>query len=95
MKFSMPADPYDKVKMYKAMLVRVEEAKELVTSQMGMISSELKSRVAAGQDVREAYQTHKKLHLQELCLIDQERRLRERIALHQIGASMESCRAVE
>jgi hypothetical protein len=81
--------------MYKAMLLRVEEAKELVASQMDLVSSELESRVAAGQDAREIYQTHKKLHLQELCLIDQERRLRERIALHQIGASMESCRAAE
>jgi hypothetical protein len=90
MKFSMPADPYDKVKMYKAMLVRVKEARELVASQMDMVS-----RAAAGQDARKIYKVHKKLHLQELCLIDQERRLRERIALHQIGASMESCRAVE
>ncbi len=79
MKFTMPTDPSDRAKMHKAMLIKVEEAKETVASELKTISSELNSRVAAGQDAREAYQTHKKLHLQELCLIDQERRLKAAI----------------
>jgi hypothetical protein len=95
MKFSMPTEPSHRTKMYEAMLARVVEAKEHVIEQMARISPELDSRAAAGEDARELYQTHKKLHLQELCLVDQEGRLKEVISSHRIGASTASCRAGE
>ena len=95
MKFSMPTEPSHRAQLYEHRFPRVVEAKEHVVEQMDRISPELESRAAAGEDVRELYQTHKKLHLQELCLVDQEKRLEEVISSHRIGASTASCRAVE
>ncbi len=93
MKFTMPPDPSDQIRMHEAMLSRVEEARKHVAGQMDRIAQELDRQTAAGEDVREIHQARKKLHLQELCLIDQERRLKERITSLRISGSTDGCRA--
>lgn len=85
MKFTMPDNPADQVRMHEAMLTRVGEAKRQIASALERIASEIDRCMTAGQDVRELTQTRKKLHLQELCLIDQERRLGERINAIRLG----------
>ena len=87
MKFTMPDNPADQTRMHGAMLARVGEAKQQISTALDRIAPELEGRMKAGQDIRELTQTRKRLHLQELCLIDQERRLQERISFLQTGNS--------
>ena len=93
MKFTMPDNPADQVRMHSAMLARVGEAKQQISTALDRIAPELEGRMKAGQDIRELTQTRKRLHLQELCLIDQERRLRGRIEFLRISSSTVTCEA--
>ena len=93
MKFTMPDSPADQVRMHSTLLARVGEAKQQIASALERIAPEIDSRMKAGQDIRELAQTRKRLHLQELCMIDQERRLQERISFLQISSSTATCGA--
>ncbi|MHB8118665.1 MAG: hypothetical protein ACYDHX_08070 [Methanothrix sp.] len=80
MKFTPPTDPGQTAQMYEAMLGRVAEARLQIRAYMAQIEPEMARLMATNQDARELYQTKKKLHLQELCLEDQERRLEGALA---------------
>lgn len=76
--------------MHSAMLQTVRAALQTTASQQIASMQQLRDTITAGQDARPIHQARKNLHLQELCLRDQERRLQERIASLQTGSSTEN-----
>ena len=96
MKFTMPDNPADQIKMHSFMLDRVHDTLRHVPSDMAKVTATIDDQLAQGispPKIQTLIQTRKNLHRQELCLKDQERRLRERIELLlQTGSSTENCR---
>ena len=88
MKFEMPQTPEGQIAMHDAMLLRVRFVLQDVAARQEALLQELKQITLAGQDTRNIHQARKNLHLQELCLRGQERRLQERIASLQTGNSI-------
>lgn len=70
--------------MYSAMLSRVREAVAQIDSRYRLIDAELEQRIARGEDTREILQAKRDLRKEQLCLIDQEKRLQERITSLQL-----------
>ena len=98
MKFKMPDNSAEQIRMHSIILDRVHETLRQVPVDMARISGDIDSRLATGVSILKVQtfiQTRKNLHRQELCLRDQERRLQERIALLQTGNSTENYRQVE
>lgn len=82
-KFVMPDDPEIQVGVFRAMLEKVEKAIETVPISRAQLEEALRLAQEAGDipKLREAYTKKLELRGQELCLIDQRRRLEERIDL--------------
>ena len=98
MKFKMPDNPAEQIRMHSIILDRVHETLRQVPVDTARISEDIDSRLATGVSILKVQtfiQTRKNLHRQELCLRDQERRLQERIALLQTGNSTENYRQAE
>ena len=99
MKFKMPDNPAEQIRMHSIILDRVHETLRQVPVDMARISEDIDSRLATGVSilkVQTLIQTRKNLHRQELCLRDQERRLQERIELLlQTGNSTENYKQAE
>lgn len=74
--------------MHDVMLLRVRSLLQDAAGRREALLQELKQITSKGQDARPVHQARKNLHLQELCLRDQERRLQERIASLQTGNSI-------
>lgn len=83
MKFDMPPDPATQIQMHKAMIRKIQEASRDVAAKKAVLLPEIARRLDAGEDVRKLSQARKDLRYQELCLADQEKRLKERIILLQ------------
>jgi len=83
MKFVMPDDPEIQLGVFQAMLVKVEGAILKIPDSFLQIDETLRQAQESGdvQNLREAYANKVELRRQELCLIDQKRRLEERIDL--------------
>jgi hypothetical protein len=96
MKFKMPDNPAEQIKMHSIILDRVHETLRQVPADMARVTANIDNQLAQGISplkIQTLIQTRKNLHRQELCLRDQERRLRERIELLlQTGSSTENCR---
>jgi hypothetical protein len=86
MKFEMPQTSEDQIAMHSAMLQRVQAARQNIAQDQSGMLQQLKQKSALGFDVREDMKTFKKLRLQELCLVNQEIRLQERIERLQTGS---------
>lgn len=98
MKFTMPDNPAEQIKMHSIMLDHVHDTLQQVPSDMARVTADIDNKLAQGISslkIQTLIQTRKNLHRQELCLRDQERRLQERIALLQTGNSTENCRPAE
>lgn len=83
MKFVMPDDPEIQLGVFQAMLVKVEGAILKIPDSFLQLDETLRQAQESGdiQKLREAYANKVELRRQELCLIDQKRRLEERIDL--------------
>jgi len=83
MKFVMPDDPEIQLGVFQAMLVKVEGAILKIPNSFLQLEETLRQAQESGdiQKLREAYANKVELRRQELCLIDQKRRLEERIDL--------------
>lgn len=82
MKFVMPDNPTEQIKMHSIMLGRVQEGLRQVPGDLAKISADIDGRMADGISplkFQTLIQTHRNLHRQALCLKDQEKRLQERI----------------
>lgn len=84
LKFTMPAEPADQIRMYRIMLRKVQVAVAQINSRYSLIDSELEQRIARGEDAREILQAKRGLREEQLCLLDQEKRLQERISSLQL-----------
>jgi len=97
-KFTMPDNPAELVKMHSIMLGRVQDTLRQVPADMATITNKIDRQLAQGISplkIQTLIQTRKNIHRQELCLKEQERRLQERIKLLLTGSSIESCRPDE
>ena len=83
MKFVMPDDPEIQLGVFQAMLVKVEGAILKIPDSFLQLDETLRQAQESGdiQNLRETYANKVELRRQELCLIDQKRRLEERIDL--------------
>ena len=83
MKFVMPDDPEIQLGVFQAMLVKVEGAILKIPDSFLQLEETLRQAQESGdiQKLRETYANKVELRRQELCLIDQKRRLEERIDL--------------
>jgi len=83
MKFVMPDDPEIQLGVFQAMLVKVDGAILKIPNSFLQLEETLRQAQESGdiQKLREAYANKVELRRQELCLIDQKRRLEERIDL--------------
>ncbi len=83
MKFVMPDDPEIQLGVFQAMLVKVEGAILKIPDSFLQLDETLRQAQESGdiQKLRETYANKVELRRQELCLIDQKRRLEERIDL--------------
>jgi len=83
MKFVMPDDPEIQLGVFQAMLVKVDDAILKIPNSFLQLEETLRQAQESGdiQNLREAYANKVELRRQELCLIDQKRRLEERIDL--------------
>jgi len=81
MKFVMPEDPEIQVGVFSVMLERVEKAIETVPVSRAQLDEAVRLAQETGDvpKLREVYSKRIELRGQELCLIDQKRRLEERI----------------
>ena len=80
-KFVMPDDPEIQVGVFRVMLERVEKAIKTVPESRAQLDKTMNLAQEAGDvpKLREVYSKRIELRGQELCLIDQKRRLEERI----------------
>ena len=80
-KFVMPDDPETQFGVFSVMLERVEKAIETVPASRAQLEEALRVAQEAGDipKLREVFVKKLELRGQELCLIDQKRRLEERI----------------
>ena len=65
---------------YPAMLNRVREAQIQIAEYKARLMPEIERRLAANEPIRDLWEAKQRVRLQELCLADQERRLKEAIA---------------
>jgi len=81
MKFVMPDDPEIQVGVFRVMLERVEKAIKTVPESRAQLDKAMNLAQEAGDipKLREVYSKKIELRGQELSLIDQKRRLEERI----------------
>jgi hypothetical protein len=75
----MPTDPAEQVRMYAHMVAKVQFAQSDIAAKTAKILPEIDRRMKAGEDVRKLMQARKNLRMQQLCLEDQEKRLKERL----------------
>jgi len=80
-KFVMPDDPETQFGVFSVMLERVEKAILTVPESVAQLDKAMNLAQEAGDipKLREVYSKKIELRGQELCLIDQKRRLEERI----------------
>lgn len=87
MRFTMPKDPTEQIQIHEAMIVQCGQAMQQIDAARSRISQDLGQVKLGGEDHRKLLQAGKNLRMQELCVIDQEKRLKERIASLRIGSS--------
>lgn len=92
MKFTMPVDPAKQISIHSAMVDRIGHALQKIAATKAHISEDFCRADPGSEDYRKLVQAGKNLRMQEICLIDQEKRLRERIDCLQIGNSMAGLR---
>jgi hypothetical protein len=88
MMFTMPKDPAEQIKIHEAMVARCGQAKRQIDEAKSTVLQDIKRIVPGSEDYRKLMQAGKNLRMQELCVIDQEKRLKERIDCLRIGSSM-------
>jgi hypothetical protein len=88
MMFAMPESPTDQIQIHNAMVARVSQGLQQISTTKALVSQDLLLTDPGSEDYNKLVQTGKDLRKKELCLIDQERRLKERIACLQTGNSM-------
>jgi hypothetical protein len=98
-KIELPNDPVAKIEMHGSMLFHVQKMHAEITEHSRKVELELAKVVQTrpgSNDHRKLARARKDLRLKHLCLADQERRLKERIALlnTQTGNSMAGLKAV-
>lgn len=89
----LPEDPAERIKMHRAMLSHVQKIDQGILQHSVAVDRELETvaQTRPGSlDHRKLVAARKDLKLKHLCIVDQERRLKERIeSLNtQIGSSM-------
>lgn len=92
-KFTMPEDPYERIRIHEAMVARCGQAKQQIVATKARISQDLRLADPGSEDYKKLVQAGKNLRMQELCLIDQEKRLRERIDCLRTGSSTAGLKA--
>ena len=93
MRFTMPEDPCEQIQIHEAMVARCGQAKRQILATKARISQDLGLADLGSEDYRKLVQAGKNLRMQELCVIDQEKRLRERIDCLRTGSSMAGLKA--
>jgi hypothetical protein len=92
----MPADPAGRIEMHKAMLAHVQKIDQGILQHSVVIDRELETVTLerpGSLDHRKLVAAKKDLRQKHLCLVDQERRLKERIELLLTGNSMDALTA--
>ena len=89
----LPEDPVDRIEMHRAMLSHVQKIDQEILQHSVVVDRELETvaQTRPGSlDHRKLVAARKDLRQKHLCIVDQERRLKERIeSLNtQIGSSM-------
>ena len=87
----IPGDPVGRIEMHRAMLTHVQKIDQGILQHSVAVDRELETvaQVRPGSlDHRKLVAAKKDLRQKHLCMVDQERRLKERIELLQIGNSM-------
>lgn len=87
----LPDDPAERIEMHRAMLTHVQRIDQEIRTHSTVVDRELETvaQTRPGSlDHRKLVAARKDLKLKHLCLVDQERRLKERIELLRIGNSM-------
>lgn len=79
MKFTMPTDPAEQIPIHESMVARCGQAKQQITVMNTRISQGLSQAIPGSEDYKKLMQARKNLRMQELALLDQEKRLKERI----------------
>jgi hypothetical protein len=90
MKFAMPKGPIDQIQIHNAMVARIGQARQQIVSTQAHVSQDLRLADPGSEAFKRLVQVGKYLRMQELCLIDQERRLKERIDCLQTGNLMDA-----
>jgi hypothetical protein len=94
-KFEMPTEPSEQIHMHEFMLGKVQAALQDTVTKRAILLPKLARALDASmdadgrgsEDVKVLAAEKKALRLQELCLLDQQKRLRERIECLQTGSS--------
>ena len=94
----LPEDPAERIKMHRAMLSHVQKIDQEILQHSAVVDRELETvaQTRPGSiDHRKLVAARKDLKLKHLCIVDQERRLKERIELLNtlIGNSMDASTA--
>lgn len=88
MRFTMPEDPCEQIQIHESMVARCSQAKQQIVATKARISQDLSLADPGSEDYKKLVQAGKNLRMQELCVIDQEMRLKERINCLRIGNLM-------
>jgi hypothetical protein len=88
MKFTMPVNSAEQIQIHNAMVARIGKARQQISITKARISQDLHLADLGSEAYKKLVQAGKNLRMQELCLIDQEERLKERIDCLRIGSSM-------
>ncbi len=86
-RFVMPDNPEAKIHIHSDMLARVQDGIQQITSRKVGLETELILAESQGRDTTELTKIKRNLRLQELCLVDQEKRLKGRIECLRTGCS--------
>jgi hypothetical protein len=94
----LPEDPAERIEMHRAMLSHVQKIDQEILQHSAVVDRELETvaQTRPGSiDHRKLVAARKDLKLKHLCIVDQERRLKERIELLNtlIGNSMDASTA--
>jgi|WetSurMetagenome_2_1015567.scaffolds.fasta_scaffold377123_2 hypothetical protein len=89
MKFTMPESPIDQIQIHNAMVARIGQARQQISTTKAHMSQDLHLADPGSEDYKKLVRARKNLRMQELCLIDQEKRLKERIDCLRTGNSMD------
>jgi hypothetical protein len=93
MRFTMPDDPCEQIQIHEAMVARCSQAKQQISASKARISRDLSLVEPGSEDYKKLVQAGKNLRMQELCVIDQEKRLKERINCLRTGNLMAGLKA--